>query len=410
MDSTSETPESFFEARVRSWQIPDREGEAWPAERELEAQLAELAEREMEALSGSWSAPSEPTGDTATEGFFETRVPGWEMPEPPAEWPTPEPPAEWAMPEPAAEWAMPEPAAEWAMPEPEAEWAMPDPAVKKAPGIREAALHPSVPETEPAPGDWEAPPQPAGDSSIESFFESRGHGWEMPDPGRSSRRGPDTSAPRPPMVAPGIPGYRLRPTAARARTPDRPETPGWGGEGSASPAGADRLASFTREADRDQRFRTAPPTEPSPTATPGPATGAIFTPVPVPPAAAPGRIEPRALERVAHPPSPWKPTPTPPEPPAAGPPGAGQRPVLPLLPGGAQAPVSTRPWSLDAAMQPLAAAARPSIRAASPVSAAGPPPSRPGRGRRSAPFPVVAVLLFALLALIVVLILLHVRH
>jgi hypothetical protein len=96
---------------------------------------------------------------------------------------------------------------------------------------------------------------------------------------------------------------------------------------------------------------------------------------------------------------------------SSGPAAAG-RPGLPLLPGGQPAPVSTRPWTLASAMQPLAPMAPPAIRTA---GASLPEPTGPAlsRSRSSGvnlPFAVVVAALVAVLAVIVVLILLNHHH
>jgi hypothetical protein len=90
---------------------------------------------------------------------------------------------------------------------------------------------------------------------------------------------------------------------------------------------------------------------------------------------------------------------------SSGPAAAG-RPGLPLLPGGQAALVSTRPWTLAAAMQPLAPKAPPALRApgASLPEAAGPVLPRSRSSGVNVPFAAVVTALVLVLALILVLI------
>lgn len=88
----------------------------------------------------------------------------------------------------------------------------------------------------------------------------------------------------------------------------------------------------------------------------------------------------------------------------------GQRPGVPLRPGGLPPLVSTRPWSLAAAMQPLSPLGPPARPAgATVVEGAGPPPTPP-RTTITLPFATLPAALIALLIVIVVLIVLDLHH
>jgi hypothetical protein len=97
---------------------------------------------------------------------------------------------------------------------------------------------------------------------------------------------------------------------------------------------------------------------------------------------------------------------------ASGQLAGSQRLGLPLLPGGAPAPVSTRPWSLADAMKPLPPLAPGAGRGTTrPVTEPAEPGPAPGQGRRPGlPFPALVAILVVLLLVIAVLIALNLHH
>jgi hypothetical protein len=319
------------------------------------------------------------------ESFFETRVGGWEMPEV----------------EPVTRPTSPET-------RPHLSQVPAEPTLESFFETRVPGWE--VPEAEARPGGGEAT-EPA----AESYFETRVGGWEMPEPGHPAPPAGAASAAQPAMVSPGLPGFRLRPISVPARTPALAETPGWGTETPPIAPGAHPRPAPDTEADGGQRFRAAPPTDlaapEEPTgATPADA-GVAASPTPPPASGPAARLEPGLAEPA--PDAPPFPAPSPmPSATASGLPTGAPRPGLPLLPGGMPAPVSTRPWSLGAAMQPLAPATPPPLRpGGAPVAEpSGPSPSRLRRSGLNVPFPVVVALLIAVLAVIVVLILLDFRQ
>ena len=224
------------------------------------------------------------------------------------------------------------------------------------------------------------------------------------------------------------PAWRRSPSSQPSRLPTLAELPGWRLDGPVR--GAAYVPGLTGgpETDRTQRFRAAPPSYPAasgerdgstvdraPPSTPGvspetavatgstadrsepaPKGGGEWTPQ-APPAPIPATAAASAA-----------PVPTT----ASSGPAAAGRSGLPLLPGGQPAPVSTRPWTLASAMQPLAPMAPPTIRTA---GASLPEPTGPvlSRSRSSGvnlPFAVVVAALVVVLAAIVVLILLNHHH
>ena len=345
---------------------------AWPSQTEPPGPETEVhpAGRGLESMLGLGS-------------FFETRVGGWEMPEvEPVTRPT---------------------------------------SLETRPHLPKVPAEPTLDsffETR-APGWEEAEARPGGrkatEPAAESNFETRVGGWEMPEPGHPAPPAGAASAAQPATVSPGLPGFRLRPISAPARTPALAETPSWGTETPPIAPGAHPRSAPDTEADGGQRFRAAPPTDLAPPEEPAGATPAdarvIPSPTPPPASGSAVRHEPGLAEPA--PDAPPFPAPSPmPSATASGLPTGAPRPGLPLLPGGMPAPVSTRPWSLGAAMQPLAPAAPPPLRpGGAPVAEpSGPSPSRLRRSGLNVPFPVVVALLIAVLAVIVVLILLDFRQ
>jgi hypothetical protein len=199
------------------------------------------------------------------------------------------------------------------------------------------------------------------------------------------------------------PPWRRAPSSQPSRFPALSELPGWRLDGPARrPVSTPGLAAGT-ERDRAQRFRAAPPWDPAATD-----EREASTVDQAPPA---DRLEPRpegSDERAPQRP----PTPIPPDTATASGPGAAARPGLPLLPGGQPAPVSTRPWTLASAMQPLAPMAPPAIRAAGvPLpEPSGPVVSRSRSAGINLPFAAVVTALVAVLVVIIVLIVLHPHH
>jgi hypothetical protein len=216
------------------------------------------------------------------------------------------------------------------------------------------------------------------------------------------------------------PPWHRAPSSQPSRFPALSELPGWRLDGPARrPVSTPGLAAGT-ERDRAQLFRSAPLSGPAATGEREAST------VDQAPPEAPGvaseaadRLEPRPEGSEERAPE-RQPTPIPPDtattsgPGAAtsGPGAAAARPGLPLLPGGQPAPVSTRPWTLASAMQPLAPMAPPAIRAAGvPLpEPSGPVVSRSRSTGINLPFAAVVTALVAVLVVIIVLIVLHLHH
>jgi len=305
----------------------------------------------------------------------------------------------------------------------------------------------------------EPAPDP-GTSGPETPLAERAWPWER-----------ETAPAISPVRAPGLPGWRLRPPLSPGHPPapataagssgwdsDRPE-PGLGGPPRTPGTAADSMPG--------QRFRMEPAAAPTPPpepagrpfdpaggdgwetspATPEPGTARTATDAGMAPTAdAVTAPAPEESWDVAEVPAPTRDLGLPPDSaigltatspqvpgvtdierirealtPATAPrtaagvapaPPAAQRAGLPLLPGGAAAPVSTRPWSIDAAMQPLKPATPAPPRAGGAITVAEPPRVAPAKrdGGVNVPFPVVVAALIAVLAVIVVLILLSVRR
>jgi len=202
------------------------------------------------------------------------------------------------------------------------------------------------------------------------------------------------------------PAWRKAPSPPPSSFPTPAELPGWRLDGT----------------DRAQRFRAAPPSQPAASGEGGGSTGDQAPPsIPgVPPETAIATGPPADRAELAAEGSEER---TPPAPPAPIPitaevsvspvaatassgPAAPGRPGLPLLPGGQAALVSTRPWTLAAAMQPLAPLAPPALRTtgASLPEPAGPVLPRSRSSGIHVPFALVISVLVVLLAAVVVLI------
>jgi hypothetical protein len=213
------------------------------------------------------------------------------------------------------------------------------------------------------------------------------------------------------------PAWRRSPSSQPSRLPTLAELPGWRLDGPVRGAASVPVLTGGLETDRSQRFRDGSTVDQAAPSTPGvsPET-AVATGSTVDQAAPSAPDVSPATAVATGPPAPIPataaasaaPVPTT----ASSGPAAAGRPGLPLLPGGQPAPVSTRPWTLASAMQPLAPMAPPAIRTA---GASLPEPAGPvvSRGRSSGvnlPFAVVVAALVAVLAVIVVLILLNHHH
>ncbi len=210
------------------------------------------------------------------------------------------------------------------------------------------------------------------------------------------------------------PPWRRAPSSQPSGFPALSELPGWRLDGPARrPMSTPGLAAGT-ERDRAQRFRSAPPSDPAAT---DEREASTVDQAPPPPEA-PG-VASEAADRLGPGPeggderTPQRPpTPIPPDTATASGPGAAARPGLPLLPGGQPAQVSTRPWTLASAMQPLAPMAPPAIRAAGvPLpEPSGPVVSRSRSTGINLPFAAVVTALVVVLVGIIVLIVLDIHH
>ena len=389
-------------------------------------------------------------------------------PPPPTPPPGPQPPPvtpEWASPwepvvQPVTSTAWPEPSsspaagawsgAQGVMGPPARDVAEPETAIRHHPA--------SLPEAWPAPV---APPNAEAEAGAIGPAPVAGSAVEpVPDPGTT---GPDAAGaervwpwedkPPPaiaPVRAPRLPGWRLRPTSAPVPPPaptTLPETPGWGSDVPADGPGGPPRTLDPAEGGTGQRFRMAPPAGPVPPPEPvaqplggattdgwetsparadqgpspaaeaswgGPEVPASARPLALPPDSDVGLPPPGPpvagvtdIERIREALTPATPART-----GIGAPPPGQRAGLPLLPGGTVATVSTRPWSIGAAMQPLKTVTPAPSRAGGGGPVAEPVRVAPSKrsGGINLPFPVVVAVLIAVLAVIVVLILLDVRR
>lgn len=298
----------------------------------------------------------------------------------------------------------------------------------------EAAIHHPAPLPEawpapvPPPGAWADAggigPSPVSGSTVEP----------VPDPGTTAPEAAATEAAWPwahepaptmaPVRTPGLPGWRLRAPSAPTPPPapaTLAEAPGWGLKPMAgqtpppepigrpfdgptgdwqetSPEGADPGTAPAAAGPWEEPEVAAPA---RPFAVPHESAGEAAEAGP----AVAGVTDIERLRDALTPATPAR-SGTVASPPA-------QRAGLPLLPGGAAAPVSTRPWSISAAMQPLKTVTPAPARA----GGGGAPVAEPARvasprrsGGMTLPFPVVVAALIFVLAVIVVLIVLDFRH
>jgi hypothetical protein len=246
--------------------------------------------------------------------------------------------------------------------------------------------------------------------------------WEAMETGPPKAQASDATAPETAVDDESASRWKVRPSPTQGPTPILAETPGWGlemppstfsgrlpepipdidaGQGQLGPSST----SVTRLAEPFGSLAGAlPPSAreiPSPMAElPFGSVGGRFEPVPE------GMME-RTMERASNASPSQMPVGI-----AARVPTVSQRAGLPLLPGGTPPPVSTRPWSLAAAMQPIAPLAPTSARPG------GAPAAEPARSVPSltptsglnVPFPAVVAILVAVLLVIVVLILLDLHR
>ena len=215
-----------------------------------------------------------------------------------------------------------------------------------------------------------------------------------------------------------------------SRFPTLAELPGWRLDGPVRGAAAVPGLTGGTGTDGAQRFRTAPPSQPlagggddgpaldqAPPSIPGLASETAIAGGPPVDDSGPA---PEGSGERTPPAPPTRPTPIPataeasaapgPATTSSGPAAAG-RPGLPLLPGGQAALVSTRPWTLAAAMQPLAPMAPPALRAGTSLpEPAGPVLSRSRSSGVNVPFAAVVTALVVVLVALVVLIFLDLHH
>ena len=359
-------------------------------------------------------------------------------PPPPARPPGPQPPPvapEWASPwepvvQPVTSTAWPEPSsspeagtwtdAQLAMGTPAREVVEPEPAVHRPAPLPEAWPAPVPPPDAWAEAGGIAPPPIAG-PTVEPGLDP---GTTAPDAAGADRAWPWGHEPAPtiaPVRTPGLPGWRLRAPSAPASTPapaTPAEAPGWGVAPTAGQTPAPEpvgrplggAATDGRETSPDRADPGPAPAAEGFCGEPGVAASARPFGDPlesagVPPQAGPPVAGVTDIERLREALTPATPART-----GTGASPPAQRAGLPLLPGGAVAPVSTRPWSISAAMQPL----KP-VTPAPPRAGGGTPAAEPARvtpskrsGGMTLPFPVVVTVLIVVLAIIIVLILLDI--
>jgi len=236
----------------------------------------------------------------------------------------------------------------------------------------------------------------------------------------------DTAPEQPQAGLGNSPGWSERPSPAAAPSSGPPVLPGWVLR-TPRPSGAERTPlAPASQAGRGWEVRESPSVGLTPSGEPLDLTAAGWdteTQGDLPAAAGPpiGEVE----SGVAPEGLPDDPAAAPPQPAATpssqggtafslasatgGPPVIAERPILPLIPGGQPAPVSTKAWSLAAAMESLEPLTPPPPRSAA-ASPAEPPaamivPAQPAGG--NPPFPVMVTVLILILVVIVVLIVMH---
>jgi len=316
--------------------------------------------------------------------------------------------------------AEPPPAMEW----PESVTARTPGEVLPEPPVPPAAHH----HPAPLPPVWPAPPEPPPVGVPGALAETAAPPEPPPAPasGAPARAAIEPTGSRLPtggITAPGLaapeetaPAWHRAPSTQPSRFPTLAELPGWRLDGPSRRREPTSWVASRTEADIAQRFRGAPPAGTLPTGD-GDGSSADEPPrsaprIPSEPGvtrgSGPETMAAGGESRSERPPqAPRTPTPA-----AAAEPIAASRPVLPLLPGGQAAPVSTRPWTMASAMLPLAPLAPPATHpgGAALPEAMGPVLSRNRSTGMNLPFGAVVTALVVVLALIIVLIVLGFHH
>ena len=390
----------------------------------------------LSTAAGGWNqstersaAPDPPTSSPEPAEASEQWVspPAHESPATGQGWPTPPGDADTA-PAPGSGWPLPPgppPAVEW----PSMAGGAPE---ESAPGpaVPPAYHHHPAPQPPMWPSPAELPPVEGGDDRV--GMSTPPAPPPAPETGPPDRGAPEIAGAKLPtgdITAAELaaqdqsaPAWRRAPSPPPSSFPTPAELPGWRLDGPIRRAVSVPGPSDGSGTDGAQRLRAAPPSQP---AASGEGDGSTGDPAPP---SIPG-VSPEAAIATGPPADRWEPAAegsgerTPAAPPAPIPataevsvtpvpatassgPAAAGRPGLPLLPGGQAALVSTRPWTLAAAMQPLAPKAPPALRApgASLPEAAGPVLPRSRSSGVNVPFAAVVTALVLVLALILVLI------
>ena len=378
---------------------------------------------DLATAAGGWDTwpalPSGPASPTSAQGPPDATErwappPGYETPAAGQGWP-PAPGEPDVEPAPTAGWSEP------TGPAPAMEWPAMVDGAPLAPAFGQVAPPTPPPHPAPLPPAWPSPPGPPAaerDDLVGMAAAPAPPPVSAPGPpGHEPAEAADTKLSSQDITASelasadrSVPPWKRAPSSQPSRFPSLAELPGWRLDGPARRPVPTPGLTGGAELERTQRFRGAPPSDSAsvergeaaidqaPPSTPAVSAQAVERPEPRPAA-----IEERASQA--------PPGPIPSAAIAAAPVPAAARPGLPLLPGGQAAPVSTRSWTLAAAMQPIAPGAPPAIRAAGAAlpEPVGPVISRSRSSGVSVPFPAVVTTLVVVLIAIVVLIVLSLR-
>ena len=370
---------------------------------------------DLSTAAGGWdqwpersAAPDSPTSSPEPAGASEQWVspPAHEPPATGQGWPPPPGDAGTA-PAPGSGWAQPPgppPAVEW----PSTAAGAPEEGVL-GPAVLPASHH----HPAPLPPMWPPPAEPPPVWGSDDLIEMSAPPAPPPAPaaGIADAKLPtgDITAAELAAQDQSAPAWRRSPSSQPSRLPTLAELPGWRLDGPvrAAPPSYPAASGERDGSTVDQGAPSTPGVSPETAVATGSTVDQAAPSAPdVSPATAVATGPPAPIPATAA--ASAAPVPTT----ASSGPAAAARPGLPLLPGGQPAPVSTRPWTLASAMQPLAPMAPPAIRTA---GASLPEPTGPvlSRSRSSGvnlPFTVVVAALVAVLAVIVVLILLNHHH